>query len=209
MKRTIHFTVLSTLILFAILPALPAEAQPVCVTFEPPAFPLGTTYGAPVGQVSGDLAFVSNGISGYVYKFSQVSGTAFNRAFINVAPVSFSPGQSLRTNNIDLQFDFSGVGFSVKRVTLVYLDLGGYENLAVNGSGVYVGELTAAPAILGGVHVAVTSTPVPPPTLGWAPSPSRETSRHCASVGRNSGSTASAPSELAAQQQRPLYLCVV
>jgi hypothetical protein len=167
MKSTVRFAVPSILALLAVLLALPAGAQPVCVSFEPPAFVLGTTYGAPVGQVSGDLAFVSNGISGFVYKFNQVGGgTTFNRAFINVAPVSFSPGQSLRTNNINLQFDFSGVGFRVKKVTLSYLDLGGYENLAVNGSSVYVGELTSAPATLGGVSVGVTSTPVPPPTLG-------------------------------------------
>ncbi|HEX4962490.1 MAG TPA: hypothetical protein VF173_16770 [Thermoanaerobaculia bacterium] len=167
MKSRTRYIVPSVFVLFAVLLAMPGMAQPVCITFEPPPFVLGTTYGAPVGQVSGDLAFVTSGISGFVYKFSQVGGgTAFSRAFIDTAPVSFSPGQSLRFNNIDLQFDFSGVGFSVKKVTLSYLDLGGYENLAINGSSVYVGELTAAPAILGGVNVAVTSTPVPPPTLG-------------------------------------------
>jgi hypothetical protein len=160
-------SVLFSAALLAILLSPSSQAQPVCIKFEPPPFPLGTTYGAPVGQVSGDLAFVASGISGFVYNFTQAgSGTAFNRAFIDKTAVIFSSGQSLRMNNIDLQFDFSGVGFPVKRVTLAFLDLGGYENLKINASAVYVGELTAAPAILGGVRVGVTSSPVPPPTLG-------------------------------------------
>lgn len=160
-KLVVLFTVLCLAAL-----VLPSQAQPVCVTFEPP-FAIGNTYGAPVGQVSGDLAFVSNNIRGYVYKFIQANGNpAFNRAFIDFAPVAFSPGQSLRTNNINLRFDLTGLGFNVTRVTLYYLDLGGTENLAVNTSGIYVGELTAAPAGLGGATVAVSSTPVPPPIHG-------------------------------------------
>jgi hypothetical protein len=157
---------LLTVPLLALLLAPPSQAQPACITFEPP-LALGTTYGAPVGQSSGDLAFVSSGISAYVHKFNLLpSGTAFNRAFIDFAPVAFSPGQSLRINNINMLFDLSAVGFSVSKVTFSYLDLGGYENLAVNGSGVYVGELTSAPAALGGASVTVTQAALPPPRSG-------------------------------------------
>jgi hypothetical protein len=158
--------VLLTVLLLGLLSS-PSQAQPACIAFEPPPFPLGTTYGAPVGQVSGDLVFVASGISGYVYKFILTNGNpAFNRAFIDFAPVAFSPGQSLRTNNINLLFDFTGLGFTATKVTLSYLDLGGNENLAVNSSGIYVGEITSAPAGLGGASVTVTSTPVPPPISG-------------------------------------------
>jgi len=151
--------------LLALLLTPPAQAQSTCVTFEPP-LTLGSTYGAPAGHSSGDLAFVSNGIRAYVYNFNLLSsGTAFNRAFIDFAPVAFSPGQSLRTNNINLLFDFSKLGFIVSKVTFSYLDLGGYENLAVNGSG-YVGELTSAPPALGGASVTVTNIAVPPPMSG-------------------------------------------
>ncbi|MES1211389.1 MAG: hypothetical protein ABUL63_03540, partial [Acidobacteriota bacterium] len=68
-------------------------------------------------------------------------------------------------NNINLLFDFSALGFKVSKVALSYLDLGGYENLAVNDSG-YVGELTAAPPALGGASVTVTNIAVPPPMSG-------------------------------------------
>jgi hypothetical protein len=161
-----RFTVLFMFLLLGLLSAS-AQALPVCVTFEPPPFPLGTTYGAPVGQVSGDLALVSNNISGYVFKFILSNGNpAFNRAYIDSAPVVFSAGQSLRENNINLWFDFTSLGFIPTKVTFSYLDLGGNENLAVNTSGIYVGELTSAPAGLGGASVSVTSTPVPPPISG-------------------------------------------
>jgi len=160
-------TVLLTVLLLGLLGSSAQAQQPVCITFEPPLFPLGTTYGAPVGQVSGDLAFTASGIKGYVFKFILTNGNpAFNRAFIDFAPVAFSPGQSLRTNNINLRLDFTSLGFIPTRVTLSYLDLGGNENLAVNTSGIYVGEITSAPAGLGGASVTVTSTPVPPPISG-------------------------------------------
>lgn len=144
--------------------ALPSQAQ-VCVKFGPPPA-VGTMYGTPAGQVSGDLAFSTSGIDVYVYNFALLPfGTAFNRAYIDLAPVSL-PGQSLRTNNINMLFDFRNIGFTVRRVTLSYLDLGGYENLAVNGSGIYRGELTSAPGLLGNANVSVTSAPTPPPISG-------------------------------------------
>lgn len=153
------------LALVGTLLALPAQAQPVCINFGPPP-PLNTMYGAPVGQVSGDLAFTVNAIDAYVYNFSLIpAGTAFNRAFTSMAPVSL-PGQSLRTININMLFDLQNLGFPVKRVTLNYLDLGGYENLAVNSSGIYRGQIAAAPPVLGNSSVTVTSTATPPPVSG-------------------------------------------
>ncbi|HWN40890.1 MAG TPA: hypothetical protein VNW71_01650 [Thermoanaerobaculia bacterium] len=152
------------LALVGTLLALPSQAQ-VCVNFGPPP-PLGTTYGAPVGQVSGDLAFSTNGIDAYVYNFALLpAGTAFYRAYITNAPVAL-PGQSLRPININMLFDLQNLAFVVRRVTFTYLDLGGYENLAVNGSGIYRGQLAGAPAVLGNSNVSVTSVAIPPPFSG-------------------------------------------
>lgn len=153
------------LALVGILLALPSQAQPVCVNFGPPP-PAGTMYGAPVGQVSGDLAFSVNAIDAYVYNFALIpAGTQFYRANTAWAPVSL-PGQSLRTILINMLFDLQNLGFPVRRVTLSYLDLGGYENLAVNASGIYRGQIAAAPAILGNSNVSVTSMATPPPVSG-------------------------------------------
>ena len=159
-------TALPLLALLGLLLAAPSQAQSVCVTFEPPLL-LGTVYGAPVGQSSGDLAFISNGVRVHVVNFSRLpAGFAFNRAYIDMAPAGFGPGQSIRTNNINLLFDLRALGFNVTKVSFNFLDLGGYENLSVNANGVYVGELTAAPAVLGGAAVTVSSTPLPPPAGG-------------------------------------------
>jgi hypothetical protein len=165
LKRTVRLALFAALLL-ASLAAPPLQAQPACITFEPP-LALGTTYGAPVGQPSGALAFTSSGIPVRVYNFRMINGLpAFNRAYIDNAPFPFSSGQSIRTNNINLLFDLTRLPFSAKRVKLVFLDLGGYENLSVNGSPIHVGELTAAPAVLGGATVSVSSAPLPPPLGG-------------------------------------------
>jgi len=153
------------LALVGTLLTLPSQAQPVCVNFGPPP-PINTMYGVPAAQVSGDLAFTVNAIDAYVYNFSLLpAGTAFNRALTSMAPVSL-PGQSLRTININMLFDLQNLGFPVKKVTLNYLDLGGHENLAVNASGIYRGQIAAAPAILGNANVSVTSAATPPPVSG-------------------------------------------
>jgi hypothetical protein len=60
-----------------------------------------------------------------------------------------------------LKFDFSNVGFKVAEVNLEFLDLGGSENLSVNGSTIYAGELTSAPSPMGGVTLMFTTTPAP------------------------------------------------
>jgi len=156
--------ILFVLALLATLLAQPSQAQPVCIGFGPPP-PLNTVYGAPL-LVNGNLAFSTNGIDAYVYNFALIpAGTAFNRSIIRVAPVSL-PGQSLWMTNINMLFDFRNLPFTVKKVALNYLDLGSYENLAVNASGIYRGQIAAAPAVIGMANVSVTSAPTPPPVSG-------------------------------------------
>ena len=55
-------------------------------------------------------------------------------------------------------FIFSQVGFIPRRVTLAYLDLGGNENISVNGDPfpAFIGELANAPPAMGGANVVVT-----------------------------------------------------
>jgi hypothetical protein len=133
----------------------------VCVDFEPP-LALGTQYGTPVGQNPGDVAFTTtNGVTVKVWDFHFTGGGgAFNLAKIDAAPVPFGSGQSIRTNNINLEFDFSQLGFQTSQVDFEFLDLGGLENLSVNGSPLFAGELSSAPTPIGGVSLAVSATPV-------------------------------------------------
>jgi hypothetical protein len=66
----------------------------------------------------------------------------------------------MRTNNINLEFDFSNIGFAPSEVRFEFLDLGGAENLSVNGSPIFAGDLPAVPSPVGGVNVSVLTTPV-------------------------------------------------
>ena len=179
MSPSTRWTALFVLVLVLALPAAalaqdggqptptPPPSGKVCLDFETLA--LLTRYGRPVGHVPGDLAFISQNVRVIVETFRQpAAGFAFEYAQIVNPPVSFSSGQSLRSNNIGLVFDFRNLGFTPRRVTVDFLDLGGYENLGVNGLPIpiHTGELAAAPSPIGGVAVAVTTTPLPLPKSG-------------------------------------------
>jgi len=130
------------------------------VDFEPPLV-AGTQYGQPAGQANGAVIFPSNGIPVSIHDFVFTGGGGtFNSARIEPPPVPFSSGQSIRTNNINLEFDFTSLGFPTSEVKFDFLDEGGFENISVNGSPVFAGELSAAPNPIGGVNIAVSSVPV-------------------------------------------------
>ncbi len=143
--------------------AASAASGPVCVDFEQP-LAAGTQYGAPAGQAPGTLIFNSHGIDVRVRDFVFMGGGgSFGEAGIEPAPATFGMSQVMAVNNINLEFDFSGLGAPVTKVTLDYLDMGGRENLAINGqpAPAYAGELEAAPSPIGGVALSFT----PPVTV--------------------------------------------
>jgi hypothetical protein len=145
-----------------------AGAAMVCVEFGPPPA-AGTIWGSPVGHVPGQLVHVENGVQVSVQNFFWVGGGgAFNYAEVDFPPVVFANGQAAGTNNINLQFYFGNLGWLPTKVYFSYLDLGGNENLSVNGSAFHVGELNLAPAVLGGRNVSVASWAVPGGTSGFA-----------------------------------------
>ncbi|NUO08281.1 MAG: hypothetical protein HUU08_06300 [Candidatus Brocadia sp.] len=129
----------------------------VCVDFESPLV-AGTQYGVPAGNSSGDVVFTAHGIPVSVYNFDFAGGGGtFKVARVETAPVPFGSGQSIRTNNINLEFDFSQLNFQPSEVQLEFLDLGGHENISVNGSPVFAGELSSVPNPIGGVSIAVNT----------------------------------------------------
>jgi hypothetical protein len=149
------------------VPARPTRAGPahVCVDFEPP-IAVGTQYGAPAGQTSGTVVITTNAIAVSVVDFEVGGAIVFNSASIDAAPPALGTGQVLRVNNISLDVDLSALPFTAREVRVDYLDLGGIENLAVNGSTVFVGDLASAPPTLGGAAVSVTASPVTGGTRG-------------------------------------------
>lgn len=165
-KKTVRVkSVLSLTLIAALGFVLMACRRPgatsACIDFEAP-LAVGTAYGTPVGQAPGTVIFVTKGIPVSIQNFIFVGGGGtFNSAGIVIPPAPFGAGQAIRTNNINLEFNFALVGFPVSVVTLDYLDQGGFENISVNGSPVFAGELSAAPSPIGGVNLAVTSVPAP------------------------------------------------
>jgi hypothetical protein len=134
---------------------------PACVEFGPPP-PVGALFGAPVATPPGAVVFVENGVRVSVHNFFHPGGpVSFNWARIEAAPAGFGAGQVIRSNNINIGFDYAGVGFVPRTIKFAWRDLGGHENLIVNGAGPFIGELNAPPAFLGGVAVASASGAIP------------------------------------------------
>jgi hypothetical protein len=150
-------------------PAKSHSAAAACVNFEPPLL-AGTVWGVPVSQPPLTLVHVESGIRVYTEKFFLTGGgTAYREARIGNPPVPFSAGQAVRTLHINLIFDFSGIGFTPSSYTFDYLDVNGpqsYENLRVNASPVFIGELDSPPPFIGPVSVTVGPGPFAVPPIG-------------------------------------------
>jgi hypothetical protein len=146
-----------------------AAAVPACVDFELP-LPAGTVWGFSSGQAPLTLVHVENGIRVYTEKFYLAGGgTAYRDARIGLPPVGFSAGQAARTLHINLIFDFTALTFTPSSYTFDYLDVPGpaaYENLRVNASPVFIGELNAPPPALGGVPISFAAGPFAVPPSG-------------------------------------------
>jgi hypothetical protein len=124
----------------------------LCIDFESPSFVLDTLYGNAYGDSPGDVVFTEQGLVVSLENFTFGANTYFNYA--EVRNDSSLPGQSMWISNINLKFDFSGLAFTVAKVTFDFQDLGGFENIAVNGSDIVEGELLSG--TVGGVPLTVT-----------------------------------------------------
>ncbi|HEX6367719.1 MAG TPA: hypothetical protein VF006_02225 [Longimicrobium sp.] len=141
---------------------------PACVEFGPPP-PAGTIWGAPAGHVPGSSVHLENGIKVLVQTFQWGGGgSAFNFAQLGPPTYAFANGQAAGINNINLQFLFGNLGWIPSKVYFSYLDEGGFENLSVNGSLYYIGDLHLAPPSVGGRNVSVSTwVPGPGAIAGW------------------------------------------
>lgn len=134
--------------------------SPVCVTFDGVAY--ADTSGGGFGEVPGDVIFTENAIPVSVHAFHHPAPDPPSFGFFYVRPAfaaappdpAFGSGRIGRTNNINLRFDFSGLTFVPSSVTFAWRDYGGHENLKVNGSGLFIGELSGAPSPMAGIGVS-------------------------------------------------------
>lgn len=145
------------------------SACEACFTFDAP-LPIGTQYGSSVGTTSGSVVLASNGITlaveDFYYSYSPLAWN-FGVVTVNAPSSSFGTDQVLGVNNINVAFDFSGLPALPSEVRLEFQDIGGVENLSVNGdSPYYIGSLEAAPTTIGGASVSVYTSPITNGRLG-------------------------------------------
>ena len=140
------------------------EASADCIDFE--NLTLGDEFGDGINPV-GFVFYDEDDVPVSVEYFEWQSGGTYGTASVDWTFDGFGFGKIMRLNNINLGFDFTGLGFPVHEVTFEYADLGGFENLSVNGSAMYVGELKTAPDPPG-VQLIVNTSPMPGGEMGTA-----------------------------------------
>jgi hypothetical protein len=152
------FTILSLAILA--FGALSASAAHVTFDYEP----LYTTWGGSYGNSPGDIVMSEDGVLMSVELFTLGAYTGFNAAMIDLPIAGFGSIQTLRLNNISARFHFGGLPGAPGDVHFAFADLGGEENLQVNGAPVFeVPELgvldgmVVAPGVL--MHVSTWTIP--------------------------------------------------
>ncbi|MGE4198095.1 MAG: hypothetical protein AB7G11_13335, partial [Phycisphaerales bacterium] len=120
---------------------------------------LASAWGGSNGNAPGDIIFTEDSIPVRVHDFFfQGGGGAFGTASVERTFEQIGFGRVLQLNNINAGFNFSGIG-RAGRVTIEFGDLGGFENLVVNNSPVYIGEIAAVPANFApGITATVSTT---------------------------------------------------
>lgn len=113
-----------------------------CVDFE--SLILGTEYGDGINAI-GDVIFTENDIPVTVEYFEWVGGGGtFGTATVTNGSSGIGSGLDVFISNINFGFDFSNLNFVPNWVTFDFVDQGGEENISVNGSPIYKGDLELA-----------------------------------------------------------------
>lgn len=129
---------------------------PMCETYDAqPPNQYGKVSGVIINPPSTVIFSVTGNVPTRIQRLDYSSGSnGFEFAKIEAATATFGSGQVVNTNNVCIEFDFSGK--NVKEVSIEFLDMGGSENMFVNGAQVLVGEIgTFGPVTVGGVQVSV------------------------------------------------------
>lgn len=122
--------------------------------------PLGQTWAASMGAAPGDFLFNEDGIPVFIGEIDWGTGMmGFNECSIATSPIAtFGASHVMNLNNVSNEYRISALGITAQSVTFEFLDLGGMENLQVNGSTLYVGDLATFPAAVApGVTLTVTT----------------------------------------------------
>jgi hypothetical protein len=122
------------------------------------SLPLYSSYGIPSGHSPGDYIFSEAGVPVYIDILNWGSGWGFNYCRVESSPVvGFGTLQCMSMNNVSNRYDISVLGISVQKVSFQFADLGGIENLQVNGGTLHINNLVNMPVnVAPGVTMSVT-----------------------------------------------------
>jgi hypothetical protein len=125
------------------------------VNFE--ALSTGTVYGNGINS-PGDVVITQDDIEVSVVNFQAGSFEDFNVATINAPGTDLFASKHAFMNNINFEFDFSGIA-PINSVTIDYHEFGGTNNFAVNGGSILeLPAMTSLPALVApGVTATVDS----------------------------------------------------
>ncbi len=120
---------------------------------------LGTVYGMAAGNTPGEIIFTEDLIPVRLFNFEFAGGGGtFGNVTIQRTAEQVGFGRTMQVNNTNVGFNFSPVG-RAGRVSIEFGDFGGFENLVVNNSPVYIGEISAVPAAFApGITASVSTT---------------------------------------------------
>lgn len=135
-------------------PLAVTAGSPACVGFQWLA--QGETWGGLVGHNTGDMVHGESSVDVTVELFYSGPWALFDHSRADDgALVGWGNGMHLHLQRISTRYNFMAYGGWVPgHVRFQYQDNGRTENLAVNGD-VYMGDISRAPAVLGGARVIV------------------------------------------------------
>jgi hypothetical protein len=146
-----------------VLDAIPPAWASTCaliVRFNPP--PIGAVFGAPVPQPPGSLAFVENTVSVRTAWFNDGFAWLYDQAIIEPAPATpFGDGKVARMRNMSFRYTPPSTAGPFYEAIFEFRDLGGVENLSVNGHPLYIGNIAALPNPYSLWNTGVSTAPVP------------------------------------------------
>jgi hypothetical protein len=139
------------------------EPDPCEVTITHETLGNGTVYGEPVGMDPGEPMFEESGVvvEAAVY-VTEDGDEAFREAKVVDPNVNgFGNGLALQYLGLSGRYDIAAAGHGASRVSFVYRDAGGAENLQVNGEQLLVGNLHQLPSqVADGVTLLVEARDV-------------------------------------------------
>lgn len=122
------------------------------------ALSLGTTWGLGT-ELPGEVIFIEDNIPVQIGEIDWGAATGYDQCQV-VAPgiPGFGFDRVMWLGNVSNTYDIAALGIQTAMVTFEYADLGGVENLQVNGAALYIGDMHLAPAAIAPGVTCVVNT---------------------------------------------------